>query len=80
MLSCLDRRSQELGPDEVVERAGELSRDDSYRPLAGRCAHQICQSLGYPIGSWGLSQKIFQPDFDLQGQIKWINQQVVVTS
>jgi hypothetical protein len=21
------------------------------RPLAGHCAHQICQILGYPIGS-----------------------------
>ena len=27
----------------------------------------------------GLSQKIFQRNFDLHGQIKWINQQVVVT-
>jgi hypothetical protein len=40
----------------------------------------MCRSVGYPIVSWGLSEKIFQPDFDLQGQIKWINQQVVVTS
>ena len=23
----------------------------AYRPLAGHCAHQICQILGYPIGS-----------------------------
>lgn len=80
LLSCLDQGSQKLGPDEVVERARALSCDDSYRPLAGQCAHQMCRSLGYPIGSWGLSQKIFQPDFDLQGQITWINQQVVVTS
>jgi glycosyltransferase involved in cell wall biosynthesis len=80
LLSCLDLRSRELGPDEVVERAGALSRDDSYRLLAGQCAQQICQSLGYPLGSWGLSQKIFQPNFDLQGQIKWISQQLVVTS
>lgn len=80
LLSCLDQGSQELGPDQVVERARALSRDNSYRRLAGQCAHQICQSLGYPIGSWGLSQKIFRPDFDLQGQIKWINQQVIITS
>jgi len=32
------------------------------------------------MGSWGLSQKIFQRNFDLQGQIKWINQQVGVNS
>ncbi|MBV9726729.1 MAG: hypothetical protein JO299_16335 [Gammaproteobacteria bacterium] len=64
----------------MVEQAGALSRDNSYRPLADQCAQQICRSLGYPTGTWGLSQKIFQPDFDLQGQIKWINQQVMVTS
>jgi hypothetical protein len=80
LLDCLDQSLKELGPDEVVERAGALSRDDAYRPLAGHCAHQICKTLGYPIGSWGLSQKIFQRNFDLQGQIKWINQQVDVTS
>jgi len=80
LLICLNQPLQELGPAEVVERAGALSRDDAYRPLAGHCAHQICQTLGYPIGSWGLSQKIFQRSFDLHGQIKWINQQVVVNS
>jgi glycosyltransferase involved in cell wall biosynthesis len=80
LLSCLSQPLHELGPDEMLERAGALARDDAYRPLAGHCAHQICQSLGYPIGSWGLSQKIFQSNFDLQDQIKWINQQVVVTS
>jgi glycosyltransferase involved in cell wall biosynthesis len=79
LLSCLNQPLQELGPDEVVDRAGALSRDDAYRPLAGHCAHQICQTLGYPIGSWGLSQKIFQRDFDLHDQIKWINQQVVTS-
>jgi hypothetical protein len=78
LLSCLNEPLHELGVDEVVDRAGALSRDDAYLPLAGHCAHQICQSLGYPIGSWGMSQKIFQPDFDLYGQIKWINQQVLV--
>ena len=80
LLSCLNQPLQELGPVEVVERAGALSRDDAYRPLASHCAQQICQTLGYPIGSWGLSQKIFQRNFDLHGQIKWINQQVVVDS
>ena len=78
LLSCLNQPLQELGPVEVVERAGALSRDDAYRPLAGHCAHQICHTLGYPIGSWGLSQKIFQTNFDLHSQIKWINQQVVL--
>ena len=78
LLSCLNQPLQELGVDEVVERAGALSRDDAYRPLAGHCAHQICQTLGYPVGSWGLSQKIFQRNFDLHGQIKWINQQIVL--
>lgn len=76
LLSCLKQPVQELGPDEVIERAEALSRDDAYRPLAGHCAYQICQTLGYPIGSWGLSQKIFQHNFDLHGQIKWINQQI----
>ena len=80
LLNCLNQPLQELGPDEVIDRAGALSRDDAYRPLAGHCAHQICQILGYPIGSWGLSQKIFQRNFDLHGQIKWINQQVAVNS
>lgn len=80
LLNCLDQPLNELGPDEVVERAGALSRDDAYRPLAGHCARQICQTLGYPIGSWGLSEKIFRRNFDLQGQVKWINQQVDVTS
>ena len=72
LLSCLNQPMQELGPVEVVDRAEALSRDGVYRPLAGHCAHQICQTLGYPIGSWGLSQKIFQRNFDLHGQIKWI--------
>lgn len=80
LLSCLDQPLRELGPDEVVDRAGALCRDDAYRPLAGHCAHQICQTLGYPIGSWGMSQKIFQRDFDLRGQITWINQQLVLSS
>ena len=80
LLNCLNQPLQELGPDEVIDRAGALSRDDAYRPLAGHCAHQICQILGYPIGSWGLSQKIFQRNFDLHGQIKWINQQVVINN
>ena len=44
LLSCLNQPPQELGVDEVVERAGALSRDDAYRPLAGHCAHQICQN------------------------------------
>jgi hypothetical protein len=77
LLSCLNQ-PLELGVDEVLERAGALSRDGAFRPLAGHCAHQICQTLGYPIGSWGLSQKIFQIKFDLHSQIKWINQQVVL--
>jgi glycosyltransferase involved in cell wall biosynthesis len=80
LLSCLNQPLQELGVDELIERAGALSRDDAFRPLAGHCAHQICQTLGYPIGSWGLSQKIFQHNFDLHGQIKWINQQILVNS
>jgi len=80
LLNCLNRPLNELGPDEVAVMRGALSRDDAYRPLAGQCAHQICQALGYPMGSWGLSQKIFQRNFDLQGQIKWINQQVGVNS
>ena len=80
LLSCLNQPLQELGVDEVIERAGALSRNDAYRPLAGHCAHQICQTLGYPVGSWGLSQKIFQHNFDLHGQIKWINQQILVNS
>ena len=78
LLSCLNQPLQELGPVEVFERAGALSRDDAFRPLAGHCAHQICHTLGYPIGSWGLSQKIFQTNFDLHSQIKWINQQVAL--
>ena len=78
LLSCLNQPLQELGPVEVFERAGALSRDDAFRPLAGHCAHRICHTLGYPIGSWGLSQKIFQTNFDLHSQIKWINQQVVL--
>jgi glycosyltransferase involved in cell wall biosynthesis len=77
LLSCLNQPLQELGPDEVVDRAETLSRDNSYLPLAGHCANQICQTLGYPMGSWGLSQKIFQRNFDLHDQIKWINRQVV---
>ena len=44
LLSCLNQPLQELGVDKVVERAGALSRDDAYRPLAGHCAHQICQN------------------------------------
>jgi hypothetical protein len=44
LLSCLNQPLQELGVDEVVERAGALSRDDAYRPLAGHCVHQICQN------------------------------------
>ncbi len=52
--------------------------DSAYQGLAGHCAHQICQTLGYPTGSWGLSQKIFQTNFDLHSQIKWINQPVVL--
>jgi hypothetical protein len=74
----LNQPLQEVGVDEGVERAGAPSRDDAYRPLADHCAHQIYQTLGYPIGSWGLSQKIFQPNFDLHGQIKWICQPVVL--
>ena len=78
LLSCLNQPLQELGPVEVFERAGALSRDDAFRPLAGHCAHQICHTLGHPSGSWGLSQKIFQTNFDLHSQIKWINQQVAL--
>jgi glycosyltransferase involved in cell wall biosynthesis len=70
LLSCLNLPAQELGPDEVVDRAEALSRDDAYQEWAGHCAHQICQTLGYPIGSWGLSQKIFQTNFDLHSQKK----------
>lgn len=55
VLSYLNQRLQELGVDEVVERAGAPSRDDAYRPMAAHCAHPICQTLGYPIGSWGVS-------------------------
>jgi hypothetical protein len=32
--------------------------------------------MGYPHGSWGLSQKIFYENFDLGEQIKWINDQL----
>jgi hypothetical protein len=42
LLNCLNQRLQELGPDEVIDRAGALSRDDACRPLAGHCGHQIC--------------------------------------
>jgi hypothetical protein len=41
-------------------------------------AHTRSANLGYPVGSWGMSQKIFQRNFDLHGQIKWINQQIVL--
>ena len=74
----LEPAAKELGVDEVLERADSVSRDDAFRPLASHCADQICQTLGYPIGSLGLSQKIFQTNFDLHSQIKWINQQVVL--
>jgi len=70
-------------PQELAKLEHAFASDpssDAYRPLAGHCAHQICQTLGYPIGSWGLSQKIFQRNFDLHGQIKWITQQVLVNS
>ena len=80
LLSCLNEPLQYLRVDEVVKRAGALSRDNAYRPLADHCAHRICQTLGYPIGSWGLSQKIFERNFDLHDQVKWINQQVIVNS
>jgi hypothetical protein len=76
--SCLNQPLQKLGVDVGVERAEALCLDNAYRPLAGHCAHQISQTLGYPVGSWGLSRKIFQRNFDLHGQIKWINQQFVV--
>jgi hypothetical protein len=80
LLSCLNEPVQQLGPDEVLERAVALSREDVFRPLAEHCAHHICQALGHPTGSWGLSQKIFQHDFDLHGQISWINKQVAADS
>jgi glycosyltransferase involved in cell wall biosynthesis len=80
LLTCLSEPVQELGPDQLLERARALSRDDTFRPFADHCAHEICRALGYPTGSWGLSQKIFQRNFDLHGQIKWINKQVVADS
>jgi hypothetical protein len=78
LLSCLNEPVQELGPDELLERAGVLSRDDAFRPLAEHCAYRICEILGYPIGTWGLSQKIFKDKFDIHEQIKWINKQLFV--
>jgi glycosyltransferase involved in cell wall biosynthesis len=80
LLSCLNEPVQQLGPDEVLERAVALSREDALRPLADHCAHHICQALGHPTGSWGLSQKLFTPDFDLHGQIGWINKQAAADS
>lgn len=80
LLTCLNEPVQQLGPDEVLERAVTLSREDAFRPLADHCAYHICQALGHPTGSWGLSQKIFQHDFDLHGQISWINKRVTAES
>jgi hypothetical protein len=76
LLTCLNKPAENLTPDEVLARAGALARDDTFRPLAGQCAGQICETLGYPQGSWGLSQKIFCRNFDIGEQIKWINDQV----
>jgi hypothetical protein len=78
LLSCLNEPVQELGLDELLERAGVLSRNDAFRPLAEHCAYRICEILGYPIGTWGLSQKIFKDNFDIHEQIKWINKQLLV--
>src|SRR5207247_5681396 len=76
LLTCLDQSAQDLAIDEVMERAKALSRDDAFRPSAEHCAYQICNALGYPKGGWGLSQKIFKPNFDLHQQIDWINRQL----
>jgi hypothetical protein len=45
-------------------------------PGMGPRTYQICEILGYPQGSWGLSQKIFCENFDISEQIKWINDQL----
>jgi glycosyltransferase involved in cell wall biosynthesis len=76
LLTCLNKPVENLSPGELVARAGALARDDTFRPLAGQCAQQICETLGYPRGSWGLSQKIFDENFDIGEQIQWINDQL----
>jgi hypothetical protein len=65
-------------PVRLVARGRVLSTTPPLRRDYGNRNRQICQTLGYPVGSWGLSQKIFQRNFDLHGQIKWINQQIVL--
>jgi glycosyltransferase involved in cell wall biosynthesis len=77
LLTCLSQPVQDLAVDELLERARLLSSDDAYRPAAEQCAYQICKILGYPKGGWGLSQKIFTPNFDFHEQINWINSRVL---
>jgi hypothetical protein len=72
----LDKPVENLSPDEILARAGALARADAFRALAGQCAYLIRETLGYPQGSWGLSQKIFWENFDISEQIKWINDQL----
>lgn len=76
LLSCLNQPVQDLATDEVIERARALSRDNAFHPSAEHCADRICKTLGYPKGTWGLSQKIFKPDFDIHEQINWIDRQI----
>jgi glycosyltransferase involved in cell wall biosynthesis len=75
LLFCLNQPAHQLCPKEVLEKAGALSRDHAFRPLAEHCADRICDVLDYPMGSWGLSQKIFKAGFDIHEQIRWINNQ-----
>jgi hypothetical protein len=80
LLTCLNRPVRDIGVNEVIETARQLSSDDAFRPSAEECARQICKVLGYPKGSWGLSQKIFRPGFDIDAQIKWINSQISIAA
>jgi glycosyltransferase involved in cell wall biosynthesis len=77
LLSCLSQPVQDLTIDELMERARLVSSDDAYRSAAEHCAYQICKILGHPNGGWGLSQKIFTPNFDFHEQIQWINSRVL---
>lgn len=77
LLTCLNQPVQDLAIDELMERARLLSSDDSHHPAAEHCANRICKALGYPKGGWGLSQKIFKPNFDFHEQITWIKNRVL---